>query len=110
MYRARHPRPGPPRPDTPAGERTRGPVIQGREGPDSTFADTLVETASDLEDAGVVTLVLEGLTAGVAQRVTEFVEKVRSGAFPGTEHVYEPVDDREYLPKDFHRVIPSGVR
>lgn len=124
-----------------------GPVIQGREGPDSTFADTLVETASDLEDAGVFTLVLEGLTEGVARRVTEavdvptigigagrytdgqvlvvndllgfggesyklaeqyanldsiiedavteFVEEVRSGAFPGREHVYEPVDDCE---------------
>lgn len=122
-----------------------GTVIQGREGPDSTFADTLVETARNLEAAGVFTLVLEGLTEGVARRVTdavdvptigigagrytdgqvlvgndllgfggesyklakqyadldaiiedavtEFVEEVRRGDFPGPEHVYEPVDD-----------------
>ena len=51
-----------------------GPVVQGREGPDSAFADRLVETARDLEAAGVFSLVIEGTTEAVAKRVTEAVD------------------------------------
>jgi 3-methyl-2-oxobutanoate hydroxymethyltransferase len=51
-----------------------GPVVQGREGPDSEFADELVGTAQDLEAAGVFSLVLEGTTEAVAKRVTEAVD------------------------------------
>lgn len=51
-----------------------GPVIQGREGPDSAFADGLVATAEALVDAGIFSLVLEGTTEGVAKRVTEAVD------------------------------------
>jgi 3-methyl-2-oxobutanoate hydroxymethyltransferase len=51
-----------------------GPVIQGRDGPDSEVADRFVETAGDLEDAGVFSLVLEGMAEGVARRVTEAVD------------------------------------
>jgi 3-methyl-2-oxobutanoate hydroxymethyltransferase len=48
-----------------------GAVIQGREGPDSEYADLLVETAQRLEEAGVFTLVIEGTTEAVAKRVSE---------------------------------------
>jgi 3-methyl-2-oxobutanoate hydroxymethyltransferase len=51
-----------------------GPTIQGREGPDSAFADELVATAERLVEAGIFSLVLEGTTEGVAKRVTEAVE------------------------------------
>ncbi|PSP98540.1 3-methyl-2-oxobutanoate hydroxymethyltransferase [Halobacteriales archaeon QS_5_70_17] len=51
-----------------------GAVIQGREGPESAFADELVDTARRLADAGVFTLVLEGITEPVAKRVTEAVD------------------------------------
>jgi 3-methyl-2-oxobutanoate hydroxymethyltransferase len=51
-----------------------GPVIQGREGRDSAFADELVDTAERLDDAGVFTLVIEGTAEGVARRVTEAVD------------------------------------
>ncbi|PSP70974.1 3-methyl-2-oxobutanoate hydroxymethyltransferase [Halobacteriales archaeon QH_9_66_26] len=51
-----------------------GPVIQGREGSDSAFADELVATAEALVDAGIFSLVLEGTTEGVAKRVTEAVD------------------------------------
>lgn len=51
-----------------------GAVIQGREGPESAFADELVDTARRLADAGVFTLVLEGVTESVAKRVTEAVD------------------------------------
>ena len=51
-----------------------GAVIQGREGPDSEYADLLVETAERLEDAGVFTLVIEATTEAVAKRVSESVD------------------------------------
>ncbi len=51
-----------------------GPVIQGREGPDSAFADEIVDTAERLADAGVFTLVIEGTAEGVARRITEAVD------------------------------------
>jgi 3-methyl-2-oxobutanoate hydroxymethyltransferase len=51
-----------------------GAVIQGREGPKSAFADELVDTARRLADAGVFTLVLEGVTEAVAKRVTEAID------------------------------------
>ena len=51
-----------------------GPVIQGREGPDSAFADELVATAERLEEAGIFSLVLEGTTEGVAKRITEAID------------------------------------
>lgn len=51
-----------------------GPVIQGREGPDTAFADTLVETAERLEEAGIFSLVLEGTAEPLAKRITEAVD------------------------------------
>lgn len=51
-----------------------GAVIQGREGPDSAAADELVATARELEEAGIFSLVLEGLTEAVAKRITEAVD------------------------------------
>ncbi|WP_265108737.1 3-methyl-2-oxobutanoate hydroxymethyltransferase [Halosolutus halophilus] len=51
-----------------------GAVIQGREGPDSAFADELVDTAERLEEAGIFSLVLEGVTEAVAKRITEAVD------------------------------------
>jgi 3-methyl-2-oxobutanoate hydroxymethyltransferase len=51
-----------------------GPMIQGRDGPDSEEADELVATAQRLEDAGVFSLVVEGTTEGVAKRITEAVD------------------------------------
>jgi 3-methyl-2-oxobutanoate hydroxymethyltransferase len=51
-----------------------GAVVQGREGPDSEYADLLVETAQRLEDAGVFTLVIEATTEAVARRVSESVD------------------------------------
>jgi 3-methyl-2-oxobutanoate hydroxymethyltransferase len=50
-----------------------GPVIQGREGANSDYADTIVDTAHRLETAGIFALVLEALTEGVAKRITEEV-------------------------------------
>ena len=51
-----------------------GPMIQGRDGPDSEEADELVETSRRLADAGVFSLVIEGTTEGVAKRITEAVD------------------------------------
>lgn len=51
-----------------------GPMIQGRDGPDSEEADELVETARRLEDAGAFTVVIEGTTEPVARRITEAVD------------------------------------
>jgi 3-methyl-2-oxobutanoate hydroxymethyltransferase len=51
-----------------------GPVIQGREGANSDYADTLVDTAHRLERAGIFALVLEAITEGVAKRITEEVD------------------------------------
>ncbi len=51
-----------------------GPVVQGREGPESAFADRVVETARDLEAAGIFSLVIEGTTEGLAKRLTEAVD------------------------------------
>jgi 3-methyl-2-oxobutanoate hydroxymethyltransferase len=51
-----------------------GPVVQGREGADSEFADQVVETGRDLEAAGVFSLVIEGTTEGLAKRLTEAVD------------------------------------
>ena len=51
-----------------------GAVVQGREGPDSEYADRLVETAQRLEEAGVFTLVIEATTEAVAKRVSESVD------------------------------------
>jgi 3-methyl-2-oxobutanoate hydroxymethyltransferase len=51
-----------------------GPVVQGREGADSAFADQVVETACDLEAAGIFSLVIEGTTEGLAKRLTEAVD------------------------------------
>jgi 3-methyl-2-oxobutanoate hydroxymethyltransferase len=51
-----------------------GPIVQGREGADSAFADEVVETARDLEAAGIFSLVIEGTTEGLAKRLTEAVD------------------------------------
>jgi len=51
-----------------------GPAIQGREGPDSAFADRVVETARDLEEAGIFSLVIEGTTEALAKRITGAVD------------------------------------
>lgn len=51
-----------------------GPVVQGREGADSEFADRVAETARKLEAAGVFSLVIEGTTEGLARRLTETVD------------------------------------
>jgi 3-methyl-2-oxobutanoate hydroxymethyltransferase len=51
-----------------------GPVVQGRNGADSAFADQVVETARDLEAAGIFSLVIEGTTEGLARRLTEAVD------------------------------------
>jgi 3-methyl-2-oxobutanoate hydroxymethyltransferase len=51
-----------------------GPVVQGREGADSAFADRVVETARDLEAAGIFSLVIEGTTEALAKRLTEAVD------------------------------------
>lgn len=51
-----------------------GPVIQGREGPESSFADELVATAEALVEAGIFTLVLEGTTEALAKRVSDAVD------------------------------------
>lgn len=63
-----------------------GPVVQGREGPDSAFADTLVQTARDLEAAGIFALVLEAVTEPVARRITESVDVPTIG-IGGGRHV-----------------------
>jgi 3-methyl-2-oxobutanoate hydroxymethyltransferase len=51
-----------------------GPVVQGREGTDSEFADRVVETARELEAAGIFSLVIEGTTEGLAKRLTGAVD------------------------------------
>jgi 3-methyl-2-oxobutanoate hydroxymethyltransferase len=51
-----------------------GPVVQGREGAESAFADELVETARALADAGAFSIVIEGTTEAVAKRVTDAVD------------------------------------
>ncbi|WP_290811203.1 3-methyl-2-oxobutanoate hydroxymethyltransferase [Halovivax sp.] len=51
-----------------------GPVIQGREGAESSFGDELVDTAQRLEAAGIFSLVLEGVTEPVAKRISEAVD------------------------------------
>lgn len=51
-----------------------GPVVQGREGPESVRADRFVETARALEAAGAFSLVLEAVTEPVAKRITEAVD------------------------------------
>ena len=61
-----------------------GAVIQGREGAESAFADELVETAQRLEEAGIFTLVLEGLTESVARRVSESVDVPTIGIGAGS--------------------------
>lgn len=62
-----------------------GPVIQGREGPESDAADRFVETARELEAAGIFSLVLEGMTEGVARRVTEAVDVPTIGIGAGRD-------------------------
>lgn len=51
-----------------------GAVIQGREGAESEAADELVETARTLEDAGIFSLVIEGVTEAVAKRIGEAID------------------------------------
>lgn len=60
-----------------------GPVVQGREGPDSARADRFVETARALEAAGVFSLVLEAVTEPVAGRITEAVDVPTMGIGAG---------------------------
>ncbi len=50
-----------------------GPVVQGRDGPESAVADQFVETAQELVSAGVFALVLEAVTEPVAKRITESI-------------------------------------
>lgn len=51
-----------------------GPVIQGRGEGSSAAAEQLVETARELEAAGVFSLVLETVTEDAARQVTEAVD------------------------------------
>jgi len=51
-----------------------GPYIQGRGHTSSAHVDALVETAEDLVDAGVFSVVLETVTEGTGKRVTEAVD------------------------------------
>jgi 3-methyl-2-oxobutanoate hydroxymethyltransferase len=62
-----------------------GPVVQGREGADSAFADQVVETACDLEAAGIFSLVIEGTTEGLAKRLTEAVDVPTIGIGAGRD-------------------------
>lgn len=51
-----------------------GAVIQGRGNESSAAADRLVETARELEDAGIFSLVLETVTENAAKQVSEAVD------------------------------------
>ena len=82
-----------------------GPVIQGREGPDSAFADTLVGTAERLVDAGIFSLVLEGVTEAVAKRVTETVDVPTIGIGAGRH-----VDGQVLVTNDVIGLSPAGYK
>ena len=82
-----------------------GPVIQGREGPDSAFADELVETACTLEDAGIFSLVIEGTTEGVAKRITEAVDIPTIGIGAGRY-----VDGQVLVLNDVIGLDPAGFK
>lgn len=51
-----------------------GAVVQGREGPESAFGDRIVNTAQELEESGVFSLVIEGTTEALAKRITEAID------------------------------------
>jgi 3-methyl-2-oxobutanoate hydroxymethyltransferase len=82
-----------------------GPVIQGREGPDSAFADELVETAERLEAAGIFSLVIEGTTEGVAKRITEAVDVPTIGIGAGRY-----VDGQVLVLNDVIGLDPAGFK
>lgn len=80
-----------------------GPVIQGREGPDSELADELVATAKRLVDAGIFSLVLEGVTEGVARRITDAVDVPTLGIGAGRY-----TDGQVLVTNDVIGLGPSG--
>lgn len=82
-----------------------GPVIQGREGSDSAFADELVETARRLEAAGIFSLVVEGTTEGVAKRITEAVDVPTIGIGAGRY-----VDGQVLVLNDVIGLDPAGFK
>jgi 3-methyl-2-oxobutanoate hydroxymethyltransferase len=82
-----------------------GPVIQGREGPDSAFVDELVETAERLEAAGIFSLVIEGTTEGVAKRITEAVDVPTIGIGAGRY-----VDGQVLVLNDVIGLDPAGFK
>lgn len=82
-----------------------GPVIQGREGPDSAFADQLVETAEHLEEAGIFSLVIEGTTEPVAKRITEAIDVPTIGIGAGRY-----VDGQVLVLNDVIGLDPAGFK
>jgi 3-methyl-2-oxobutanoate hydroxymethyltransferase len=82
-----------------------GPVIQGREGADSAFADRMVETARDLEDAGIFSLVIEGTTEALARRITEAVDVPTIGIGAGRH-----VDGQVLVTNDVIGLDAEGYR
>lgn len=82
-----------------------GPVIQGREGPDSAFADELVETARLLEAAGIFSLVIEGTTEAVAKRITESIDIPTIGIGAGRY-----VDGQVLVLNDVIGLDPAGFK
>ena len=82
-----------------------GPRIQGREGPDSAFADSLVETARDLEAAGAFSIVLEVTTEAVAERITDAVDVPTIGIGAGRY-----TDGQVLVITDLLGLDPSGFR
>ncbi|WP_327054082.1 3-methyl-2-oxobutanoate hydroxymethyltransferase [Halomicrococcus gelatinilyticus] len=82
-----------------------GTKIQGRAGPESEFADELVETAGRLADAGVFALVVEGTTEAVARRITEAVDVPTLGIGAGRY-----TDGQVLVTNDVIGLDPSGYK
>jgi len=82
-----------------------GTKIQGRAGPESEFADELVETAGRLADAGVFALVVEGTAEPVARRITEAVDVPTIGIGAGRY-----TDGQVLVTNDVIGLDPSGYK
>jgi 3-methyl-2-oxobutanoate hydroxymethyltransferase len=82
-----------------------GPVIQGREGVHSDYADTLVDTARRLEAAGIFALVLEAVTEGVGKRITEEVSVPTIGIGAGRY-----TDGQVLVTTDLLGLNPAGFK
>jgi 3-methyl-2-oxobutanoate hydroxymethyltransferase len=82
-----------------------GPKIQGRDGPDTAFADTLVDTAQDLEAAGAFAIVLEGVAEALAKRITDAVDVPTIGIGAGRY-----TDGQVLVTTDVLGVQPSGYK